>query len=319
MASKKKRSKLQQLINRIDAERRRLIRSWYVSIGANVTLLILLALWQLPVPQQDNFELVFTLSPAEVDEPEPEPQVVELPGEEVLPEPIEEPQQMEPEVEEAPQETPPPEPIEEASEPAKLVENAEDTGEADQPSSPTNNITTLVSDEQRLRETTRRVQDAGGNIKAPVRISLSFEGDDDLDLHVRFSGEHHQRGYDAAVNGYLWYRQPRSLWGALDVDANAQSIMSLPCENVAFTMPPQQSTYVVDVHHYLTRGRPEPTPYVVVVKYGRRSQVYHGVIRPGELLRICEFTYRHPKRYNLREFGPKRSPQGGFLLSNRWG
>lgn len=87
-----------------------------------------------------------------------------------------------------------------------------------------------------------RVKNAGGNVAADVRFSLSWFNKDDLDLHcVTPSGER------------IYYGNKR---GILDVDMNVSSInaVSDAVENLSF-IKPVDGIYKVLVHNFTTRSR----------------------------------------------------------------
>ena len=70
---------------------------------------------------------------------------------------------------------------------------------------------------------TMRVKNAGGNVDGDVRVSLSWDNKDDLDLAVYKGNDE----YDC-----IYYGRRRELGGELDVDANAHSIVDEPVENI---------------------------------------------------------------------------------------
>ena len=70
---------------------------------------------------------------------------------------------------------------------------------------------------------TMRVKNAGGNVDGDVRVSLSWDNKDDLDLSVYKDNDE----YDC-----IYYGRRRELGGELDVDANAHSIVDEPVENI---------------------------------------------------------------------------------------
>ena len=161
---------------------------------------------------------------------------------------------------------------------------------------PVSEIGNLQSDEQRIAETDRRVAAAGGALDGPVRISLIFSGDDDIDLHVRYQaiGREDTRSslFASFGDGYIFYGRPRSEHAMLDVDANAAIVVPSPCENIIFHTVPKSANYTVAIHHYATRGVVEPTPYVIVVKYGKRTKTFKGEILPKDgLKKIWQFRY----------------------------
>lgn len=67
-----------------------------------------------------------------------------------------------------------------------------------------------------------RVKNAGGEIDADVRVSLSWNNADDLDLHIT----------RVSNNQHLYYGNPRQFGAVLDVDANAFTIVEEPVENI---------------------------------------------------------------------------------------
>jgi len=97
-----------------------------------------------------------------------------------------------------------------------------------------------------------RVKGAGGNIETPYGFSLSWEGDDDLDIGIC----HSKKIWDnvCAINNFgnpyksefVYYGQ-KSLpeFGIeLDIDANANSIMKKPVENISMEK-------IVDGYYYI--------------------------------------------------------------------
>ena len=156
-------------------------------------------------------------------------------------------------------------------------------------------LSDLTSDESRIAETDRRVAAAGGALNGPVRVSLIFSGDDDIDLHVKYQ-ESGRRSPQMTYNGlgerYIFFGSPQSEHALLDVDANAIEVVPAPCENVIFKSCPRVANYSVAIHHYAQRGRLEPVPYVVVVKYGSMSKVFRGTILPNDGLKLIT-NFRH--------------------------
>ena len=88
-----------------------------------------------------------------------------------------------------------------------------------------------------------RVKAAGGNITADLRVSLSWQNTDDLDLHVVTpDGEH------------IGFMRKMGRTGHLDVDMNAGiGISTSPVENVAF-IKPTDGNYGVRVNQYSRRN-----------------------------------------------------------------
>ncbi|MCA9184405.1 MAG: hypothetical protein R3E01_36380 [Pirellulaceae bacterium] len=285
MTRRSKQRRLMRWWYYLSADRRRQVRSWYVSIGINCGLLIILCLVTFQLPHRDVLQLTAVFG--EETTPDAPPTVIQAPLDE-------EEEEVEP-VDEAAEETLP-ETDEDEMTDVPTDEVAPDSSTAVTPQ----DLDELDSDAARLAETERRVRAAGGNIDAPITCSLGFTGDDDVDLHVYYQGLHHQSGWSGRINESISYQRPRTTWGFLDVDANAKGVEVIaryPCENIAFAYPPHRAAYSVFVHHFYTRGRPEPTPYVVVVKCGDKKEMFSGEIFPGQLIKICEFTYQHTNNY----------------------
>lgn len=92
-----------------------------------------------------------------------------------------------------------------------------------------------------------RVKAAGGNVDAPVRVSLSWSNHDDLDLHAQVSPAGHV--YYATPGGYGRVGSGR----ILDVDANAgYGQTRTPVENLAFTTH-YNGKYEIAVNQYSQR------------------------------------------------------------------
>ena len=275
----------QRLWMRLSNEQQVSIKSYWWSIAVNVSILLIMGLFVVSLPVTDSINLtlslassngdevtedIITIEPeAENDEPEPEP-------EEVEPEP-------EPQAVHEPEDEAPPEGIEEPADP----------GDGQASSTPTD-LSELTSNAGRISEVERRVASAGGGLDGPIRVSLAFSGDDDIDLHLFYKGKGGEGRRSYGFNGYVYYRKPSCRWGKLDVDSNARDISLYPAENIVFHHAPSQANYTVKIDHYRLRGYPKPTPYVVIVKYGRLKKVFEGSIMPGErMLEICHFSYRH--------------------------
>ena len=154
-------------------------------------------------------------------------------------------------------------------------------------------ITEMQNDEQRVAETNRRVAAAGGKLEGPIRVSLIFNGDDDIDLHVQYQSIGRQPAMQRAWFPYhVFFQNPRTEHAMLDVDANANYVVPDPCENIIFRTVPKSGNYIVAIHHYQPRGRIEPTPYVVVVNYGANTKVFRGTILPRDgMMKIWEFRF----------------------------
>ena len=154
-------------------------------------------------------------------------------------------------------------------------------------------IADMQNDEQRIAETNRRVAAAGGELTGPIRVSLIFSVDDDIDLHVQYQAIGRQAAMQRTGFPYhVFFQNPRTEHAMLDVDANANYVVPVPCENIIFRTVPKSGNYIVAIHHYQPRGRIEPTPYVVVVSYGPNTKVFRGSILPRNgMMKIWEFKF----------------------------
>ena len=96
----------------------------------------------------------------------------------------------------------------------------------------------------------QRVKDAGGNVEGWMRISLSWNNHDDLDLHLVAPG-----GDRDVVRGHVYYgNKVVAGIGALDVDMNAGGPMSrTPVENIHVPKKLKAGRYRVFVHNFNAR------------------------------------------------------------------
>lgn len=130
-------------------------------------------------------------------------------------------------------------------------------------------------------EVARRLQQAGAK-GGDVQVTLSWENENDIDLHVTDPG-----GTD--IN----YGNRRSrLGGVLDVDANVSPpFTSKPIENVLF--PPGASPdgpYQVRVQHYRPNGLVGPTPYRLETRVRNVTRVFTGIVEPRQSVTPARFT-----------------------------
>lgn len=292
-----------RLWQRLRREHQARIMGLYWSLSINLCALLITAMCYFvkkPVPQPLDLTLSITAS---VQEDEGDDEVTIEPLVEPEPEPEVEP---EPEPEPQPEPSPQPEPVPEsppagpdASEPTPVAD-APPTGEA-QSTSTTNDASDLshqASDGALEAEIERRVAAAGGNLRGALRVSLGFTGDDDIDLHLLFDGYVVQNRRKFFISDHIYYGHKWNTFGGLDVDANANGVHPFPAENIIFRQAPTKATYRVVLNHFRRRGPTEPTPYVVLVKYGRHKRVYRGTISPGDRnIEICRFNYSYRYRY----------------------
>ena len=120
---------------------------------------------------------------------------------------------------------------------------------------------------------------ASGALSGSITISMLWDTDDDLDLHVLTpSGEE------------IYYSNKIAAGGELDVDANVGGrTMDNPVENIFFEAP-ENGEYVVIVDCYSDRSDGD-TEYLVRVTVGDTSQTFTGVINSGEDVEVTRFVY----------------------------
>ncbi len=151
-----------------------------------------------------------------------------------------------------------------------------------------------LAESQLIQTVDSRIAAAGGELEGPIRISLAFDGDDDLDLHVSYvpKGRTLPRNRNTFAfpqdNGarHVFFAFRQSEHAALDVDANANGIMENPCENIIFKTVPKSATYTIALDNYAERGIVDETPYTIVVKYGRKTKIFEGKLGPIDRMKV---------------------------------
>lgn len=118
----------------------------------------------------------------------------------------------------------------------------------------------------------RRLQREGAGTDADLLVTLTWEGDADLDLHILCpSGER------------LYFGNTAACGGRLDVDMNAGgSRMSMePVENVQFNNP-APGPYRIEVDNFNPRSAGNrAVPYQVRIVHNGRVEIYEGAVAPG--------------------------------------
>lgn len=143
----------------------------------------------------------------------------------------------------------------------------------------------------------QRRRQAGGTI-GPLTITLSWNGKDDLDLHV------------VEPNGYrIYYSSMGHLspsGGHYEVDANDKGwrIMSQPVENIKWSEAPPAGVYTVGVVLFDDREpRGVPTDYTIEIVSNGNTRRYNGTISPNQsgprrgghpYNEVVKFTYTPP-------------------------
>lgn len=160
-----------------------------------------------------------------------------------------------------------------------------DSEQGTPPNTTVSGLASLGNDELRIAEADRRVGAAGGNLKAPIRVSLLFDGDDDIDLDLQYrilKTTRDRVDIDRLFEPHINFMFRTNLHGALDVDANAHHIVPRPCENIVITDPPLLAEYTVRASLFRVRGDRTATPIIVMIRYGDKTRVFKEVITPGE-------------------------------------
>lgn len=116
---------------------------------------------------------------------------------------------------------------------------------------------------------TMRVKNAGGNVDGDIRVSLSWDNKDDLDLSLYKNGSRNK----------IYYGNRNYFGGTLDVDANAWDIVPEPVENIFW-----ENMYDLKDGEYR----------VVVNNYQKRTNESQGFkLQFATREEIVTFTYPH--------------------------
>lgn len=133
---------------------------------------------------------------------------------------------------------------------------------------PTNQKEGVKAELDRLvRLSQQRLQGSSGSL----RINLSWNTTDDLDLHIHTEGGK-KIDYQNKVLEY------EGSIGKLDVDANAGStLVSNPQENVNWDVIPK-GKHTVSVNFYSDREKRGKVPFTVFVENGDESRIYNSFV-----------------------------------------
>ena len=99
-----------------------------------------------------------------------------------------------------------------------------------------------------------------------ITVSLGWQSDDDLDLHV-LTPEGHE----------IYYSNKSAGGGVLDVDMQVEeeNLVANPAEHIVFKDPQEKGVYKVFVVDYTDRTSGSDTPFVVVVKVGDKQKTFN--------------------------------------------
>ncbi|WP_454914946.1 hypothetical protein [Xanthobacter sediminis] len=117
-------------------------------------------------------------------------------------------------------------------------------------------------------EVRKRVEDRRGS-RGRFNVTLSWNGIEDLDLHVFCPGGHIFFGHEEACGGRL----------EIDENRKPDSTRPNPVEHVSWASDPPAGEYVVAVKFFDRRGRPaRPVPFVVLLTAGDQVRRYDGIV-----------------------------------------
>lgn len=124
------------------------------------------------------------------------------------------------------------------------------------------------------------ILDSLGAGQGAITVSVLWDSEDDLDLHV-FTPD----------GSEIWYGNREAQGGYLDIDANTvNSMMENPVENVYFDNP-VNGDYWIYIHDYEDRSE-GVTNFIVRITINGESQVYTGSINAaGTTIEVAGFTY----------------------------
>lgn len=121
----------------------------------------------------------------------------------------------------------------------------------------------------------RRLEREGADRDADMLVTLTWDGDADLDLHI------------VCPNGQrIYFGSPNACGGRLDVDMNAGRISMEPVENIQFNRP-APGPYRIEVDNYNPRSAGNrAVPYRVRIVQDGRVEIFEGAVPPGPPHRV---------------------------------
>jgi len=108
---------------------------------------------------------------------------------------------------------------------------------------------------------TARPFDSGSDV-----AFAASHGGDDVDLHIT-----------CPANDTLYFMQPATCNGLLDVDSNAQEVTPDPIENAHFS-DPLPGTYRVRVNLYKSRDNADTRPFTLQIRDRGRVTTHRGSV-----------------------------------------
>jgi hypothetical protein len=128
-----------------------------------------------------------------------------------------------------------------------------------------------------------RVKKAGGNISGLIRVSLAWNTQSDLDLHIE-EPKHHIY-YGAKISPYTKAN--------LDVDANASTIVPNPVENIIYPHQAKmlEGEYSIYVENFRDRELTDNFTVEIEMSGTTHTYVHNGIIRVKQKVPIAKFSY----------------------------
>lgn len=152
-----------------------------------------------------------------------------------------------------------------------------------------------------------RVKAAGGNVDGVMRISLSWDNTDDLDLHLQGPNREH-----------VYYSSRHGASGAtLDVDANGlDGIREDPVENIYWKSLPKDGDYKVVVNNYNKRSASNQG-YTLEIEYD--GQTYHWSSETNNAPNKEIISFNFSKKTGIKFSAPVSASVGKYNSKDKWG
>lgn len=162
-----------------------------------------------------------------------------------------------------------------------------------------------------------RVKNAGGNVDGVLRVSLSWENSDDLDLHIKEPGGHE-----------IFYSNRRSkspTGGMLDVDSNGlDGLRPDPVENIIWTTHPTKGgDFQVIVNNFSKRGT-DSQGWQLEIEYEGQSFFFSSPNngQSGHNFYVAKFNYTKKDGFKIVESmdeGNGASKSKDYATKEKWG
>ena len=189
--------------------------------------------------------------------------------------------------------------------PEEIRETSEEiTNPADEGATQTNPTENSPQTPLTGNDITHIAGDLGAGV-GPITVTLGWQTDDDLDIHVITPNE-----------SRIYYRNKTAQGGTLDVDMNArESEINIPAiENIYFP-DPENGHYKVYLRNFRDRTGGTATHWVIKVKVGDAENIFEGDIdASGTEQFVFEFDYGAHGTESTLPPPPDGSTMGGTLI-----